>query len=96
MTFFPTDNLFLTTRHLAERGNVMAFHIHIPHNPTRHLRSDAWQFRVAFAATFLAALVPILFSRLTLSHWNGTVGRGSIFHEARARADRIVPFIFMG
>ncbi len=62
----------------------------------RRSRSDSWEFRLVFAATFLVMLVPTVISRMALSHWGEERARGSIFHEAGARTDKIVPFMFMG
>jgi len=77
----------------------MAFHADSHRRPGGRPRSDLWEFRVAFALTFLVMLVPTVFSRLSLSNWGDSSGDGvhrSIFHEARARTDQIVPFMFMG
>lgn len=74
----------------------MTFHTGTERRPNRRSRGDVWEFRLAFAATFLVMLVPTVFSRLILSHWGEETARGSIFHEAAARTDKIVPFMFMG
>ena len=77
----------------------MAFHADTHRRPDGRRRRAVWEFRVAFALTFLVMLVPTVFSRLSLSHWGESAGDGahrSIFHEARARTDQIVPFMFMG
>jgi predicted MFS family arabinose efflux permease len=61
-------------------------------------RGDAWQFRLIFAVTFLVMLVATALSRLSFPPRREGAGRGhlSILQEARARTDRIVPFVFMG
>ena len=54
---------------------------------------------MAVALTFVVMLVPTVFSRLSFLHWGESKGddaHRSIFHEARARTDQIVPFMFMG
>ncbi len=76
----------------------MAFHAETHRRASDRSRRDGWEFRVAFALTFLVMLVPTALSRLSFSYWSvrrGDVHR-SIFHEARARTDQIVPFMFMG
>ncbi len=66
------------------------------HRPAGRVRSDLWEFRLLFAATFLVMLVSTVVSRLIPVHSHDAEPRGSIFREAAARADRIVPFMFMG
>jgi hypothetical protein len=58
-------------------------------------RSDVWEYRLAFGATFLVMLVPAALSRLSLGYWSGQRPRVSILREAGARTDRILPFFFM-
>jgi len=75
----------------------MAFHTDAQHHPGGRSRGDVWGFRVAFAATFVVMLVPTVLARLSLSSFGDKSGEHrSIFSEARARTDQIVPFMFMG
>lgn len=69
---------------------------------TRHgrHRSSVVEFRLFFAATFLVFLLTVAVSRLLPWNWfehgNDDAARRSIIDEAKARADRLVPFVFMG
>jgi hypothetical protein len=74
----------------------MAFQFDGPRGPSGRARANLWEFRVLFAGTFLIMLVSTLFSRLMPAHRGADAARGSILHEASARAERIVPFMFMG
>jgi hypothetical protein len=77
----------------------MTFHVDTRGGHSRRAPSDVRQFRVLFAVTFMVMLVSTLFSRLALSRWGENTEaetHRSIFHEARARTDKIVPFMFMG
>ncbi len=74
----------------------MTFHVEILRKAPRRKRNNVWEFRLLYAATFVVMLIPTVFSRLTLEHLGEGHERGSIFHEAGVRADRIVPFMFMG
>ena len=61
---------------------------------------DAIEFRLLIAATFVLFLVGAVVSRLLPWHWR--IGRGaavrplSIIGEAKAKANALVPFVFMG
>ena len=74
----------------------MTFQTGTEPRPSHRPRGDAWEFRLVFAATFLVMLVPTVISRLAMSNWGEEAARGSIFHEAATRTDKIVPFMFMG
>ncbi len=77
----------------------MTFHTNTQHHPVGRSRADVWQFRVAFAATFLVMLVQTVVSRMLLTKCgeNESVGpHQSILREARARTEQMVPFMFMG
>ena len=75
----------------------MAFHSDARHHLRGRSRNDVWEFRVAFAATFLVMLVPTVLARLSFSSFGENKGvHRSIFGEASARTDQIVPFMFMG
>jgi hypothetical protein len=58
-------------------------------------QSDKWEFRLFFMATFVAMLLSTVISRLIPSRQIHAGHRGSIFHEANARTNRILPFLFM-
>jgi hypothetical protein len=65
--------------------------------PRGQTRGEIWEFRLAFAATFILMLVPSVCSRLSLSHWGGTRSvHQSIFEEAASRTGKVIPFMFMG
>ena len=74
----------------------MTFYSDKQHSPRGRARSDVWEFRLVFAAIYLVMLVSALFARLTFSRIGENRVQGSIFQEARARTDRVVPFVFMG
>jgi hypothetical protein len=58
-------------------------------------QSDKWEFRLLFMTIFVAMLLSTVISRLIPSRHTLTAYEGSIFHEAGARTNRIVPFLFM-
>ncbi len=58
-------------------------------------RSDVWEYRLAFGATFVVMLVPAVLSRLGRDYWSDRRNRPSIIRDAAARTDRILPFVFM-
>jgi hypothetical protein len=64
-------------------------------SPADRSRSDLWEYRSAFAVTFAVMLVPTILSRLGRAHRAGDMRRRSIFGEAGARTDRVLPFMFM-
>jgi hypothetical protein len=73
----------------------MTIGIESPGRSIGNPRSDVWEYRLAFGATFLVMLVPTALSRLSLGYWSGRRPRMSILREAGARTDRILPFVFM-
>jgi hypothetical protein len=58
-------------------------------------QSEKWEVRLLFIATFVAMLPSTVISRLIPSRHYYAANRGSIFHEACERTNRIVPFLFM-
>ncbi len=79
-------------------GQGVAYEIDTRSGFRRSRRSGA-EFRLFSAIAILLFIVPVALSRLFLPSRFGTAdggGHRSIFDEARARADKIVPFIFMG
>jgi len=74
----------------------MSFYSHKQHSRRGRARSEVWEFRLVFAAIYLVMLVSAVFARLNIAHLGENNAKGSIFQEARARTDRVVPFVFMG
>jgi hypothetical protein len=76
---------------------VMTYQVDSEGRPGGQTRGENWEFRLAFAATFVLMLVTSVCSRLSLSHWGGTGSvHQSIFEEAASRTDKVIPFMFMG
>jgi hypothetical protein len=73
----------------------MTFHVETRRSARARVPSHQWEYRLLYAVTFLVMLAPAALSRLLLLRW-GDRERGSIIQEARAEADRILPFVFMG
>ncbi len=72
----------------------MAFEAHIEHAAGSHGRGHHTERRLMrgtlYSVVFTAALVG------RLMPWTWRAGRGSIFKEAKASTDRIMPMVFMG
>lgn len=58
-------------------------------------RSSQSESRLIFLTVFMMFLVATFVMRLAPWHW-GDIRRNSIFGEARASTDRLMPFLFMG
>ena len=77
----------------------MAFELGARSNPHPPTRKDGMELKLYFAVAFVVFLVPAAMIRIVPRAWSGQPARGqrrSIFNEARARAGKIVPFLFMG
>jgi hypothetical protein len=72
----------------------MTFHVEAQSSGRmRESNHDVWAYRLLLAMLYPMMLVPTVLSRALLLNRRR---RGSIFSEARARVDRILPYVFMG
>jgi hypothetical protein len=58
--------------------------------------NDPWDYRFVFALMFAVMFVSTVLARLSPSNWGAWSSHQSVFKEAVARTDTIVPFLFMG
>jgi hypothetical protein len=88
------DDASLTVLFVKREGITMTYHVD-SYSAARRGQSDKWEFRLLFMATFVAMLLSTVISRLIPARHVYTAHRGSIFHEANTRTNRILPFLFM-
>lgn len=73
----------------------MALEVHTRTGLDAMRRSGRAESRLLFMTVFMMFLVATFITRLMPWHW-GDIRRNSIFGEARASTDRLMPFLFMG